>query len=66
MNRRLAAEKGETAMRFGICADAAQAAAMKALGYDYLEGNLAELARVEEAQLECRAGQLRAATIPAM
>lgn len=63
MNRRLAAEKGETAMRFGICADAAQAAAMKALGYDYLEGNLAELARVEEAQLECRAGQLRAAGI---
>ena len=50
-------------MRFGICAGANQAAAMKALGYDYLEGNLSELARAEEAQLERRAGQLRAAGI---
>ena len=50
-------------MRFGICAGAHQAVAMKALGYDYLEGNLAELAWAEEAQLERRAGQLRAAGI---
>lgn len=41
-------------MRFGICAAADQAQAMAALGYDYLEGNLAELADISEAEVERR------------
>ena len=41
-------------MRFGICAAADHAKAMAAIGYDYLEGNLAELSCADDSEVERR------------
>lgn len=50
-------------MRYGICAAADHAEVMAALGYDYLEGNLAELADVGEPEVERRRRLLERAGI---
>ena len=50
-------------MRFGICIDATRAKRAKAIGFDYVEGNLSSLAQGDDGNLRQVAGQLEQAGI---